>query len=281
MTQNLRPVGLARAKTGCHLVGLDARGKRIVRKRLRRGEGLAFMATLPPVTVGMEACGGAPHWARRLRAQGHEGQLMAPQYVRPSVKTNTNNLHDAAAIAAAVPRPSRRFGPITTVAPHDGHAWPRVRERLLGARTALMNARRGLFAAYGVVWPVGITAWRNTCVETLDAEQATLTPLRAALFRTLGQEWKQFDTAITAYEDTLHGRATTHPEAQRLRTIPELGPLTATALLAAVSDGRVCSNGCQGAAGLGLAPTGAAWCVAGECATPALGPLAPAGGPGS
>ena len=229
-------------------------GKIILRKRMMRGEVLVFMATLPPVIVGMEACGGAHYWARRLREQGHTVKLMAPQYVKPYVKTNKNDMRDAEAIAEAVTRPSMHFVPIKTVAQQDIQALHRVRERLIGARTALINEMRGLLAEYGIVLPVGIKAFRKGVVETLDAERAKLTPLSEELFRNLLKELEQSDSDITSYDEKLHGLATTHPEAQRLLTIPGIGPLTATALLAAVSDISVFKNGRQFAAWLGLVP---------------------------
>ena len=254
MTQELSIVGIDLAKSVFHLVGMDERGKIIVRKRMMRGEVLAFMATLPAVTVGMEACGGAHYWARRLREQGHTVKLMAPQYVKPYVKTNKNDLRDAEAIAEAVTRPSMHFVPIKTVAQQDIQALHRVRERLVGARTALINEMRGLLAEYGIVLPVGVKAFRKSVVETLDAEQAKLTPLSEELFRTLLKELEKSDSEIAYYDEKLQGMATTHPEAQRLLTIPGIGPLTATALLAAVSDVSVFKNGRQFAAWLGLVP---------------------------
>lgn len=185
MTQELSIVGIDIAKRVFHLVGMDERGKIILRKRLTRGEVLAFMQTLPPVTVGMEACGGAHYWARQFREQGHTVKLIAPQYVKPYVKTNKNDVRDAEAIAEAVSRPSMHFVPMKTVAQQDIQALHRVRERLIGARTALINEIRGLLAEYGIVLPVGITAFRRSVVGTLDTEQAKLTPLSKDLFNTL------------------------------------------------------------------------------------------------
>src|SRR5215470_17521284 len=153
MKSELSVVGIDLAKSIFHLVGTDERGTIILRKRLARGEVLSFMAQLPRVLVGMEACGGAHDWARHLREQGHEVKLMAPQYVKPYVKTNNNDLRDAEAIAEAVTRPSMRFVPIKHVAQQDLQALHRVRERLMGARTALVNDRRGLLAEYGIVLP--------------------------------------------------------------------------------------------------------------------------------
>jgi transposase len=254
MTQNLSIVGIDIAKSVFHLVGTDERGKIILRKRMMRGEVLAFMRPLSTVTVGMEACGSAHYWARQLREQGHTVKLMAPQYVKPYVKTNKNDMRDAEAIAEAVTRPSMHFVPIKTVAQQDIQALHRVRERLVGTRTALINEMRGLLAEYGIVLPRGVKAFRTHVVETLDAEQAKLTPLSEELFRTLLRELEKWDSEIAAYEEKIQGLATTHPEAQRLQTIPGIGPLTATALLAAVSDTSVFKNGRQFAAWLGLVP---------------------------
>jgi transposase len=201
------------------------------------------MAQLPPVTVGMEACGGSHYWARRFREQGHEVKLMAPQYVKPYVKTNKNDLRDAEAIAEAVTRPSMRFVPIKEVEHQDIQALHRVRDRLMGACTALVNEMRGLLAEYGIVLPKGVNAFRKAVVEKLDAEPAKLTSLSQALFRKLFDEWLKLEAAVAYYDEKLKALATTHPECQRLLTIPGIGPITATALIAAVSDVGVFDNG--------------------------------------
>lgn len=254
MTQNLSIVGIDIAKSIFHLVGTDERGKVLVRKRLRRGDVLAFMRTLPPVTVGMEACGGAHYWARQLREQGHTVKLMAPQYVKPYVKTNKNDLRDAEAIAEAVTRPSMRFVPIKTVAQQDLQALHRVRERLMGARTALVNEMRGLLAEYGLVFPTGVSALRAALAEQLEVEQAKLTPLSQELFGKLRDELKTVEAEVAYYDEKLQTIASTHPECQRLLTIPGIGLITATALLAAVGEAEVFKNGRQFAAWLGLVP---------------------------
>jgi hypothetical protein len=133
MKPELSVVGIDLAKSIFHLVGLAERGKIILRKRLARGEVRPFMAKLPRGLVGMEACGGAHYGARQWRAQGHEVQLMAPPYVKPSVKTNNNDLRDAEAIAEAVTRPSMRFVPIKKVEQQALQALPRVHARGLSA----------------------------------------------------------------------------------------------------------------------------------------------------
>src|SRR5262249_1527870 len=153
MKPELSVVGIDLAKSVCHLVGMDERGKIILRKRLARGEVLPFMAQLPRGLVGMEACGGAHYWARQLREQGHEVKLMAPQYVKPSVKTNKNDLRDAEAIAEAVTRPSMRFLPIKNVAQQDLQALHPLRERLMAARTALVTEIHGPLPDYRILFP--------------------------------------------------------------------------------------------------------------------------------
>jgi transposase len=254
MNKKISVVGIDLAKHVFHLAAMDERGQIIMRKRLMRGQVMAFMAQLPPVTVGMEACSGAHYWARRLREQGHVVKLMAPQYVKPYVKTNKNDLRDAEAIAEAVTRPSMRFVPIKEVAQQDIQALHRVRERLVGARTALVNEMHGLLSEYGIVLPKGVNAFRKALMEKLEAEADKLTPLGHELFHKLFEELKTLETEVSYYEEKLHALATTHPACQRLLSIPGIGPLTATALIAAVSDVEVFRNGRQFAAWLGLVP---------------------------
>ena len=248
MKPELSVVGIDLAKSVLHLVGMDERGKILLRKRLTRGEVLPFMAQLPRVLVGMEACGGAHYWARQLREQGHEVKLMAPQYVKPYVKTNKNDLRDAEAIAEAVTRPSRRFVPIKNIEQQDLQALHRVRERLMGARTALVNEMRGLLAEYGIVLPAGVNTFRNALAAKLEAAHAKLTPLSQELFGKLGAECKKVEAEVAYDDEKLQALAATHPESQRLVTMPGIGPITATALIAAVGDMGGFTNGRQFAA---------------------------------
>jgi transposase len=153
MAKTLRVVGIDLAKQMYHVVGLDDTGNVMLRKRLPRGALMPFMAQMPPVGMGLEACGGAHDWARRFREHGYSVKLMAPQYVKPSVKSNKHDMADAEAIGEAVTRPTMRFVPIKELAQQDFHALHRVRERLVKARTALINEMRGLLSEYGIVLP--------------------------------------------------------------------------------------------------------------------------------
>jgi len=254
MKRDMSVVGIDIAKRVFHLVGMDERGKIVMRKRCSRGEVLPLLANLGPTTIGMEACGGAHYWARCLREQGHEVKLMAPQFVKPYVKSNKNDMRDAEAIAEAVTRPSMRFVPVKDVAQQDIQALHRVRERLVTARTALVNEMRGLLAEYGIVLPQGLAKFRQALMSTLEAEHTKLTPLGQELFHKLFGELGKLDAELAYYQDKLEALAQAHPVCQRLLTIPGIGPLTATALIAAVGDAGVFKNGRQFAAWLGLVP---------------------------
>src|SRR4029434_97592 len=240
-------LGIDIAKRVFHAVGMDERGKIVLRKRLSRHDLMPFIAKLPPVLIGMEACGGAHYWARRFREHGHDVKLLAPQFVKPFVKSNKNDMRDAEAIAEAVTRPTMHFVPIKEVDQQDIQALHRVRERLIGARTALINEVHGLMLEYGIVLPKGVAKFRQAVVDKLTA-------LSHELFWKLVQEFVDLEKRIASYQEQLEGLATTHPECQRLMTIPGIGPITATALIAAVGDVGVFKNGRQFAAWLGLVP---------------------------
>jgi transposase len=147
MKPEMRVLGLDIAKRVLHAVGMDERGKLVLRKRLSRHDLIPFLAKLPPVRIGLEACGGAHDWARRFRAYGPEVKLMAPPCVKPYVKSHTNDSRDAEALAEAVTRPTRRCVPTKHVDQQAIQALHRVRERLMGARTALVHAGHGLLNA--------------------------------------------------------------------------------------------------------------------------------------
>src|SRR5919197_6436218 len=252
--KKLSVVGIDIAKQVFHLVGMDEHGTILIRKRLYRAQVMAFIAQLSPTLIGMEACGGAHYWARRFREHGHEVKLMAPQFVKPYVKSNKNDSRDAEAIAEAVTRPTMRFVPLKDVDQQDIQALHRVRERLIGERTALVNAVHGLLHEYGIVIPKGVAKFRQAVVGKLEAEKDKLTPLSQEMFWQLVEEFAALEKQLAYYQEKLDTLATTHPECQRLMTIPGIGPLTATALVAAISDASAFKNGRQFAAWLGLVP---------------------------
>ena len=179
---------------------------------------------------------------------------MAPQFVTPYIKTNKNDTRDAEGIGEAVTRPTMRFVPIKEVAQQDIQALHRVRERLTGARTALVNAVHGLMNEYGIVIPKGVSKFRQVVVGKLESAKEKLAPLSQEMFWKLIDEFSTLEEQLSYYQEKLETLATTHPECQRLMTIPGIGPLSATALVAAVSDASAFQNGRQFAAWLGLVP---------------------------
>ena len=215
---------------------------------------MPFVAQLPPVVIGMEACGSAHYWARRCRAHGHTVKLIAPQFVKPYVKSNKHDPADAEAIAEAVTRPTMRFVPIKEVEQQDLQSLHRARERVVKARTALVNEIRGLGSEYGIVLPQGVTKFRHLFLATLEAEQAKLTPMSRELFTQLYDEFCVLEKRLAYYTEKIGAIGVAHPVCQRLVTIPGIGPLTATALIAAVSDASHFKNGRQFAAWAGLVP---------------------------
>jgi transposase len=196
----------------------------------------------------------AHYWARRFREHGHEVKLMAPQFVKPFVKSNKNDMRDAEAIAEAVTRPTMRFVPTKDIDQQDLQALHRVRERLIGERTALINEVHGLMNEYGIVIPTGVSKFHQAVVEKLESEKDTLTALSQEMFGKLVEEFVALEEQIAYDQQKLESLAKTHPECQRLMTIPGIGPITATALIAAVGHVGVFKNGRQFAAWLGLVP---------------------------
>jgi len=247
-------LGIDIAKQLFHAVGMDDAGTVVWRKRLTRNGLMPFIAKLPPVVIGMEACGGAHDWARRFRAHGHTVKLMAPQFVKPSVKSNTHDRADAEAIGEAVTRPTMRFVPIKELAQQDFQALHRMRERLVKARTALIHEMRGLLHEDGIILPPGVATCRQGLLPILEQEQAKLTVLGRAIFQQLYAEWLALEEQLAYYDKPLETICQSHPVCQRLRTIPGIGPLTATAFVAAVSDATHFKNGRPLAALLGLVP---------------------------
>jgi transposase len=254
MKHEMHVLGIDSAKRVLHAVGMDDRGNIVYRKRLSRHDLIPCIAKLRPVRIGIEACGGAHYGARRFRAHGHEVKLMAPQCVKPYVKSNKNDSRDAEAIAEAVTRPTMRFVPIKDVDQQDLQALHRVRERLIGERTALVHEVHGLLHAYGIVMPKGVAKFRQAVVGKLESEKDKLTPLSHELFWKLVDECALLEKPLAYDQEKLETVATTHPECQRLMTIPGIGPFTATALVAAISDASAFKHGRPFAAWLGLVP---------------------------
>jgi len=254
MAQKINVLGIDIAKLVFHIVGMDATGHVVLCKRIARGALLHFIATLPPALIGMEACGSAHYWARRFREHGHEVRLMAPPLVKADVTSPKHDTREAEAICEAVTRPTMRFVPAKQLAQQAIQALPRIRARLIKARTALVNEIRGLLSESGMVLPQGIAKFRPSVVRQIEAEQAKRTPLSTEVFWHLYEEFLALEKRVAYYHEKLHALARAHPVCQRVQAIPGIGPLTATAVLAAVPDATHFKNGRQLAAWLGLVP---------------------------
>jgi transposase len=254
MAQHTSVLGIDIAKQVFHVVGMDDNGHVVLRKRLARSELLNFIATVPPLRVGMEACGSAHDWARRFREYGHDARLIAPPFVKAYVKSPKNDARDAEAICEAVTRPTMRVVPIKRVEQQDLQALHRVRERLIKARTALVHEIRGLLSEYGIILPQRLATCRALIVDQLHEEQAKLITLSAEVFWHLYEEFLALEQRLASDDEKLAAIGQAHPECQRLQTIPGIGPVTATALIAAIGDATQFTNGRQLAAWLGLVP---------------------------
>lgn len=248
-------VGLDIAKRVFQVHGVDDTGVVVLRRRLQRDEVAPFFANLPACRVGLEACGGAHYWARRLGRLGHTVRLIAPQFVKPYVKSNKNDTNDAEAICEAVSRPHMRFVPAKSVEQQDIQCLHRVRSRLVSARTQLANQVRGLLSEYGVVLPQQIQQLRRGLPRILELEEENeLTPFTRRLVASLYDELLELDRKLAAIEEQVRAAHRASEPSQRIAEVEGIGPLTATALVAALSDGKAFQNGRQFAAWLGLVP---------------------------
>ncbi len=247
-------VGLDTAKNVFQLHGVDRGGKVTLKKRLRRGQLADYFANLPPCTIGLEATQGAHHWARVLETFGHTVRLVAPQFVKPYLHSQKNDPNDAAAICEAVSRPQMRFVPRKTVEQQDMQALHRVRSRLIGSRTQMGNQIRGLSAEYGIVLPQHLSQVRKAMPQLIDDEEKRLSDFAKRLFATLYDELQALDQRILAMEAEINQAFEQNALCQRIAEVEGIGPVTATAVVAAISNGTTFQNGRQFAAWLGLVP---------------------------
>ena len=247
-------IGLDLAKNVFQVHGVDEHGKTVLRKTLRRSDVSRFFANLPPCIVGMEACSGAHYWAREVAGFGHDARLISPQFVKPYVKSNKSDRNDAEAICEATGRPSMRFVPIKSSEQLTIQATHRIRSRLVGSRTALVNQIRGILAEFGVVVARNITALRRRLPEILDSEAGSLDAMTRSLIIDLREELADIDKRISAYDRRIKQLCSLSEACQRLCRIEGIGPVTATALVAAAGNAQVFKNGRQFAAWLGLVP---------------------------
>jgi transposase len=233
---------------------LDANGRVILRRRLQRRGVVKLAAGLPNCVMAMEACRGAHHLGRTLREQGHTVRLMSPEYVRPYVKAQKNDDRDAEAIAEAATRPTMRFVELKSETQLDMQSLHRARDRLVGERTALINQLRAFLLERGIAVAQGRRKLEQHLQTLLAAEQVTLSPRTRQLIEDMRAEWQELDRRILAFDEEFADQARRDESARLLTTIPGIGPLNATALVAAMGRAETFGRARDLAAWLGLVP---------------------------
>lgn len=247
-------IGMDISKYSFELWGADERGKQTLHKRLHRDKVTLFFGNFPRCTVALEACSTSQHWARKLKELGHEVMLIPAQHVIAYRRGTKNDRNDARAIAEAAARPSMRCVPVKTTEQQDLQAIHRVRERLVHSRTALINELRGLLMEYGIVCAKGVSRFRTWLREEFDACVETLSLMAQETFRSLRDELRALEERIAAVDKRIRAVFESHPVCRQLATVPGVGALIATALVASVAEPRRFKNGRQFAAYLGLVP---------------------------
>jgi transposase len=250
----IHSVGIDLGKTTFHLVALGSAGKVLVRKKFSRKQLLAYTANMPASLIGMEACAGAHFLGRALRTQGHDVRLIAAKFVKPFVKSNKNDFVDAEAIAEAVERKNMRFVPIKTDDQLDLQGIHRVRDRLISRRTAVINQIRAFLLERGLVFAQRPANLKAAMADILENAEADLTPQMRSLVDMLWDEWKLVEQQIEKLNLELERICAADAGCTRIRQIPGIGPVVATAIVAAIGNGAAFRKGRDFAAWLGIVP---------------------------
>ncbi len=246
-------IGLDLAKNVFQVHGADAQGRKLFNKQIRRDQLSAFFQQQKPCIIAMEACGSANHWARKFKAMGHDVRLIAPQHVKPYVQGSKHDAADASAICEAATRPRMRFVPVKNIEQQADLALHRARQSFIKARTAQDNQIRGLLAEYGLILPKGISQITAQVPELIEDATNELPGRFRLLIQTLLEHFKQLHQQVLALEVQIKA-ASKSPLARKLQTIPGIGPITASALVASIGQASSFKNGRQLAAWLGLVP---------------------------
>ncbi len=247
-------LGVDLGKNSCSVVGVDETGAVITRRSMRRQTLIGYVAKLPACMIAMEACCGAHYLGRLFETHGHQIRLMSPEYVRPYVKAHKNDDRDAEGIAEAASRPTMRFVDIKTQEQLDVQTLHRVCSRLVAERTNLINQLRAILLDRGVIFPAGRRKFQQGVDSLPIDESCILSPRIRQLTGDLRQEWRELDAKIEALNDEFIALARNDDDMRRLTSIPGIGVLNATALVAAVGDGRSFAKARDLGAWLGLVP---------------------------
>ena len=247
-------IGIDIGKNSFHVVGLDQRGAIALRQKWSRGQVETRLANLPPCLIGMEACVGAHHLSRRLQRLGHDARLMPARYVRPYSKGQKNDFRDAEAIAEAVQRPTMRFVATKTAEQLDLQALHRVRERLVSQRTGIINQIRAFMLERGIAVRQGIGFLRAELPSILATRSDVLSPRMLRVIEDLAGDWRRLDERVEGLSSEIAALADQDAACKRLMTVPGVGPIISSAMVAAIGAGDVFSKGRDFGAWLGLVP---------------------------
>jgi len=253
-SRSMAVIGIDIGKNSFHIVGLDARGAIILRQKWSRGQVEARFANMPPCLIGMEACVGAHHLSRKLKAFGHDARLMPAKYVRPYSKGQKNDFRDAEAIAEAVQRPTMKFVATKTADQLDLQALHRVRERLVSQRTGIINQIRAFLLERGVAVRQGLRFLRAELPRLLATPLDVLSPRMVRVIEGLAEDWRRLDERVDHLSGEITALARQDVGCERLMSVPGIGPIISSAMVAAIGTGDAFSKGRDFAAWLGLVP---------------------------
>jgi transposase len=252
--QKVATIGLDIAKHVFQVHGVDASGAVVLRRKLRRDDVISFFQSLPRCLIGIEACATGHHWARALIGLGHEVRLMPAAYVKPYVKRHKNDATDAEAICEAVTRPAMRFVPVKSKEQQSLLMLHRARELLIRQRTMLVNALRGHLAEFGIVTRQGIAGVGMLIALVHDDDHDLIPALARSALVPLVEQLREVHEKIGQMDRQIHSWHRSNELSRRLETIPGIGPITASAIAATVTDVSLFKSGRQLAAWLGLVP---------------------------
>jgi transposase len=247
-------IGIDIGKNSFHVVGHDQRGAIVVRQKWSRGQVEARFANIPPCLIGMEACGGAHHLSRKLKAFGHNARLMPAKYVRPYSKGQKNDFRDAEAIAEAVQRPTMKFVATKTAEQLDLQALHRVRQRLVSQRTGIINQIRAFLLERGIPVRQGFRFLRAELPRILASPPDVLSPRIVRLTVDLAADWRRLDQRVEEVTAEIEALACNDAGCERLMSVPGIGPIISSATVAAIGTGDAFTKGRDFAAWLGLVP---------------------------
>src|SRR5205809_5321400 len=252
--QTITTIGFDIAKSVFQVHGIDAEGKVVLRRQLKRRYVLAFFQKLPPCLVGIEACASAHHWSRELQALGHTVRLMPPAYVKPYVKRQKNDATDAEAICEAVTRANMRFVPTKTPEQQSGLVLHRTRHLFIRQQTSVINAIRAHLAEFGIVAPVGRHGVEELLHVVADGNDKRVPAVARACLAALGSQLLGLKKQILTFDRMIMDWYRSNETSKRLHYIPGVSPLLATALAASVADPKAFRSGRDFSAWIGLVP---------------------------